>query len=220
LTFEASRSEYFEQLARRLKEMEDSAYADFAAHFGPRFRRYFRACGLGTTDSEDLASSCITDIELKVNRYSSPQDTLLVNATTLAHRDRKRRTGFEAWVFAVAHNFLVDWLRRQPKQGSTIELPDDLAMPPRSLDVPDGEAILALREAVLRLLPVDRQILEYRSLNPPQPFSLIADCLGLSTEAVRVRHFRALRRLRLLLDADAPNPDPPSHSRSQLGDAT
>ena len=55
-----------------------------------------------------------------------------------------------------------------------------------------------LRAALEQLAPHDREILVMRNLEQ-LPIAEIAEVLGLSEGAVKVRHLRALRRLRTVL---------------------
>lgn len=58
-----------EELAKRMIALEDNAYYEFADIFGTKFKSYFLRHGLSDFNAEDLASTCITDIALKVGKY-------------------------------------------------------------------------------------------------------------------------------------------------------
>lgn len=164
--------------------MEEAAYREFASYFGPRFRTFFLSRGLPGGEAEDLATDCVTDIALKVGKY-----------------DPSRGGGhFQAWVFTLARRALIDWWRRRQ---ATEPLPDDLVFPEDFDERSDNlaEAVDALREAFARLSADDQALVGFRA-GGMEPYSGIAKRLGIQPEAARVRHHRALRRLRAMLEPD------------------
>jgi RNA polymerase sigma-70 factor, ECF subfamily len=173
-----------EGLAARMAASEEQAFVEFADTFGPRLRSLFIKRGLSTANAEDLAVSCITDIALKVERYKSI-----------------REGGFEAWVFTLARNYLIDWLRAQ---RNSEPLSDDLAAPTFSDDEiePELDIILAVGDALAQLSETDRTLIRLRHLVEDHTYAEIGENLGISTETARVRHFRALKRLKALLETD------------------
>jgi RNA polymerase sigma factor (sigma-70 family) len=150
-------------------------------------RAFFVRRGLSTTDAEDLAMSCITDLALKSDRY-----------------DPERGGGrFASWVFTLARHALADWWR---KHQPTSALPESLATPETGLLEESAEVsavVDAVREAVAKLPETDRHLLRLRDLERNEPYSEIARELGIRTETARVRHLRSLRRLRSLLESDS-----------------
>jgi RNA polymerase sigma-70 factor (ECF subfamily) len=173
-----------EKLARRMVASEDQAYREFGAIFGPRFRAFFLKHGLTGSDAEDLAISCITDIALKVKKYKSTKDG-----------------SFEAWVFTIARNTLVDWWR---KHQATVPLTDDLS----TENLLGGElkpninVVLAVRDATAQLSKTDQAVIQLRELGVEHSYDEIGEHLGIRPETARVRHFRALKRLASILKRD------------------
>lgn len=172
-----------EDLARRMSSLEEEAFLEFAAVFGPRFRKLFLNRGLNLTDAEDLAVSCVTDIALKVGQYR----------TTHGH--------FEAWVFTVARHYLIDWWRRQ---HPGVQLSDDSPIVPLSNEKLElnPEVVSAVRESVQRLSESDRTIIQMRNMEGECTFAEVGKQLGITAGAARVRHLRALQRLEELLERD------------------
>jgi RNA polymerase sigma factor (sigma-70 family) len=174
----------FEQLPHRMASRDSDAYREFAAFFGPRLRGFFRSRGLGIVDAEDLAVSCVTDIALKVERY-----------------DPDRGGRFVAWVYTLASRSLIDWWRRKPP---TEPLPAQLPL----LEVLNqnssrlDEVVAAVREAMAKLSERDQDLLRLRELGGMGSYKEIAEQLRIRPSAARVRHHRALRRLRVLLEDD------------------
>lgn len=113
---------------------------------------------------------------------------------------------FEAWVFRIAINRLRDEMRRRRRSTRTCL---DAALDGRAAPsgehnpAPHGdesdEERAALREAVARLNPADRQIIEYRYVGGLS-FRQMAELLDEPLGTVLARQHRALRKLRDLLD--------------------
>jgi len=169
--------------ATRMIDLEEEAYKQFAQIFCPRLRAFFIRRGLTEMDAEDLAGSCVTDIALKVRKYRQVTEG-----------------GFRGWVFTLARHTLADWRQRhQP----TEELPDDVAAP---LD--DDQAsvnltiVLAVEEALSEFSELDRSLLLLRNLQEKGTYAAFGELHGMSEGAIRVRHFRAKKQLKAILEKD------------------
>lgn len=173
-----------EDLAVRMRELDEDAYRVFADYFGPRLRSMFYRRGLRLTDAEDLAASCVTDIALKVGQYRS-----------VGHG------GFRAWVFTLARNSLKDWFRALK---GTESLPEDLStsIPDETEFEDDSEVISAVRDAIGRLSEGDREVIQTKAFGGEQTFAEAGATLGVSGAAARQRYHRALKRLEALLSQD------------------
>jgi RNA polymerase sigma-70 factor (ECF subfamily) len=169
----------------RMAVSEEEAFVEFAKIFGPRLRAFFINRGLSVTDAEDLSVTCVTDISLKVDKYTPVKEG-----------------GFAAWVFTLARHAMIDWLRRR---RATEPLPETLATPDQfndDEDEPNMEAILAVRDALSQLSEDDRTLILLRDLGEKSSYTEIGERLGLRTDAIRVRHHRALKKLKGLLEKD------------------
>jgi RNA polymerase sigma-70 factor (ECF subfamily) len=107
------------------------------------------------------------------------------------------------WLFAVAANVLANHrrgLRRRSRATRALrEQLRDLVTPEPAIEV------LALREALVRLQPTDREVLTlaaWEGLSARE----IGQVLGMSTSAVSTRQSRARLRLRELLDDGSASP--------------
>jgi RNA polymerase sigma-70 factor (ECF subfamily) len=170
-------------LATRMGALEEEAYNEFAHVFGPRLRAFFIRRGLTETDAEDLAGSCVTDIALKVNKYRQLTEG-----------------GFAAWVFTLARRALSDWRRTY---RPTEPLSDDFAAPSVEGDgEADLSAVQAVQEALSQFSELDRSLILLRNLREEQTYSSLGKLHGISEGAARVRHFRALKQLRTILEKD------------------
>jgi len=173
-----------QELWQRMVNLEEDAYRDFADLFGRRFRSIFMSRGLPMADAEDLAATCVTDIALKVGRYDP------------------RRGSFGAWVFTLARHALADWWRQH---RTSLPFSDRPTPQPPSEEEPEesrSEVVAAVREAMTQIPERDQVLLRMRNLEAVQPYSAIAERLGIRPETARVRHLRALRRLKAILGKD------------------
>jgi RNA polymerase sigma factor (sigma-70 family) len=174
-----------EDLAARMAVAEEEAYGEFAVTFGPRLRSFFIKKGVGTAEAEELSVSCVTDIALKINKYKP-----------------FRPGGFEAWVFTLARHALTDWWR---SRLDAVPLSDDLAAPTfdDDEDIETNFVIaIAVRDAIAQLPAPDQLLIKLRHLESESTYAEIGDCLNVSPETARVRHFRAMKRLKSILEAD------------------
>lgn len=116
---------------------------------------------------------------------------------------------FEAWIFRIAVNRLRDEIRRKRRQAVNVDhaaLEERAARPTIDGVSPrDDTERRALRDAMARLSPADRQIIEYRYIGGLS-FKQMAELLEEPLGTVLARQHRALRKLRDLLgdsfDAD------------------
>lgn len=173
-----------EGLAARMAAFEEQAYLEFADTFGPRLRAFFAKRGLIGADAEDLAVSCITDMALKIDKYHS-----------------QARGTFEGWVFTVARNYMIDWLRTR---NVSEPLPETVAVAPAfdSEEEVDLDVAEAVTEALASLSADDQSIIKLRYFGGENDFGQIAAELGITREAARVRHSRAIRKLKGILESD------------------
>lgn len=166
-----------DELPKRMKALEKDAFRDFMLAFAFRLRRIFRHWGLQYVDAESLATSCLTDIALKVDQFSS-----------------RGPGSFERWVLHLARNSWIDEWRKRDRASP-------LADPMRYwYEVPDFEeadpAVAgAVAKALAQLSAADQTIIRLRHLEVEQSFAEIGEKLGLQEGAVRVRHHRALKKL-------------------------
>jgi RNA polymerase sigma-70 factor (ECF subfamily) len=116
-----------------------------------------------------------------------------------------RETGrFRSWLFAIAHNVVLDAItRRRPE--TSLEAAGSMTDPDPS---PEEQAIAALEwsvleQAIARLSPDDRSVLELRRAGLTG--HEIAAALGIGHEAAKKRQLRALDRVRAELTVTVDN---------------
>ena len=108
-------------------------------------------------------------------------------------RQRFRSDGnFPAWVRRIATNLAIDYLRSRHLEQSLLEEPPAASTPDRLVLQENSEKI----QQAFRRLPAKLQAAAMLALVEEQPYEEIADALGTSVGAVKVRVFRAVRILR------------------------
>ena len=110
-------------------------------------------------------------------------------------RHRFRPDGnFAAWARRIATNLALDHLRRRRPEQSLQEIEE-----PAAVAGPDRVIQREMREKIqkaFRRLPAKLQVAATLALVEEQPYGEIADALGISAGAVKLRVFRAVRILR------------------------
>jgi RNA polymerase sigma-70 factor (ECF subfamily) len=170
-----------ELLARRAAS-DPSAFAELYIRYVVRIDRY---CSRRLHD-RDLAQDATSQVFLKA----------------LESLRRQRIDNVASWLFSIAHNEVIDRYRRQ-RHDTHIDRVPNLASRDRS---PEEEALALIAASDLRaLLPrlsADQQrVIELRLAGLTT--SEIQDVLGKGRSWVCITGYRALHRLRDLLDAPA-----------------
>lgn len=142
----------------------------FAAHRDGVFRYLCRI--VSPSDARDLTQ----EVFLRVSRGPVPE------ADTSARR---------AWVFRIARNLALNHVRDAGRRGTPTEL-IDVARPATQ------EAAAALREAIQRLAPIDRDVFLMREAGGLS-YDEIALACEITADAVRSRLHRARQHLREML---------------------
>jgi RNA polymerase sigma-70 factor (ECF subfamily) len=135
--------------------------------------------------------------------------TSQVFANALAAMPRYRDDGpsFGAWLFAIAHNVVIDEFRARQRLGSTTASFDHLGATADAAPGPEESALVAeevreVRTLLSRLSTDQAHVIELRLAGLTD--KEIAFVLGRSQGAVRVAQHRAVRRLRGLLGIELP----------------
>ena len=109
-----------------------------------------------------------------------------------AHQQFRTDGNFGAWARRIATNLALDHLRRKrPEQSLLTELPGPTP-PDHLLQQETREKI----QQAFRRLPAKLQMAATLALVEEEPYQEIADALGTSVGAVKLRVFRAVRILR------------------------
>jgi RNA polymerase sigma factor (sigma-70 family) len=119
-----------------------------------------------------------------------------------AHARFDAARGFEPWARRIATRAALDWLRVQRPET---ELPEECAGPLAADPGMRAEIRQGTAQAFARL-PARLRIAAILALVEEQPHKEIAEALGISVAAVKVRVFRALRLLRKDLERQGITP--------------
>jgi RNA polymerase sigma-70 factor (ECF subfamily) len=109
---------------------------------------------------------------------------------------------FAAWSRRIATNLALDYLRRKRPERSLLAETAEATPPDRLVQ---EETRQKIRQA-FRRLPAKLQVTATLALGEEQPYEEIADALGISVGAVKLRVFRAIRVLRKKLNNLAVRP--------------
>lgn len=143
----------------------------FTAHREGIFRYLCRI--VGREDARELTQ----EVFLRVTRTTVPQTD---------------EGGRRAWLFCIARNLALNHVRDDRRRGETAETAGDPAFPPTQA------LAVALREALDRLSPVDRDVFLMREVGGLS-YSEISFACQLTPDAVRSRLHRARQELRRAL---------------------
>ncbi|MCF7845930.1 MAG: sigma-70 family RNA polymerase sigma factor [Candidatus Peribacteraceae bacterium] len=178
-----------ETLVRRAQKDDAEAFGEVYDRFVVPIYRYIYY-RVAKSEAEDLT------------------ETVFLRAWEKRHTYRKQKgNSFNAWIFRIAHNAVVDFYRTNAKTD-IVELSDDLpetraaADPVAKLDgqFEQKKLIRALRE----LPEIQQQVVVLKFVNGFENGE-IAEILEKSVGAVRVVQFRALNRLKDLLEKSEKN---------------
>ena len=136
---------------------------------------------------------------LRIVRDPSAAEDVTIDAFWRIHQAHARfdsERGFEPWARRVATHAALDWLRRQkPESSMTPELWDSVPAPPGADPAINAEIRNRTAQAFARL-PAKLRIAALLAVVEERPHKEVADALGISIGAVKLRVFRALRLLR------------------------
>jgi len=171
------------RLLERAREYDAQALAEIYDRYAESIYRYaYRYVG-----NAELAEDLTSEVFLKL---------LQVLGTSRAPRQQ-----LQGWLYRVARNLAIDWFRQQAK-GAILSLNEDLT--PEDGDSPSTRLELQqlqhdLREAISQLTPDQQQVIVLRFAEG-RKIRDIGRLMGKSEGSVKLLQFRAINRLRTLLD--------------------
>ncbi len=149
--------------------------------------------------------SAINSWLLRIVRNPAQAEDLTVEAFWKIYRARARfdpARGFEGWARTIATRTAVDWLRTQrPEEELPVNLPAASTGDPGVAD----EIRRKTAKALARLPPALR-VAAMLAVVEEMPHRQVAEAMGISTGAVKLRVFRALRILRRELEREGIKP--------------
>jgi len=157
----------------RLAALFDSCY--------PRLARYAYARTGDHTEAEDIASEVFVRALESLGSY------------------QERGLPMEAWLFRIAHNLVVDRLRRSNRFDSLDEVPEEQGDTPDPAHIAEERILMRdVRAAMARLTPQQRDVLSLRFFAGLDS-SEVAGVLHKSRGSVREMQRAAIEKLRGLL---------------------
>jgi RNA polymerase sigma-70 factor (ECF subfamily) len=179
------------ELVSKAQQGDQVAFASIYEQYSPLVYRFLRRRLDGSDEIvEDLTEDVFVKVYEKLDRYV------------------ERGLPFTAWLYRIAHNHLVDYLRSLPRTAA--HSLDDVA------EVPEVAAAAAYRQvldrqslepAMARLTPEQRQAIELRFMEG-MSVAETAAAMGRSDEAVKKLQARALANMRRFLVPAAQAPTP------------
>jgi RNA polymerase sigma-70 factor (ECF subfamily) len=174
-------------VVRRAASGDEKAAADLFDTYHPRVYRYAVAKLGNAADAEDVASETFARLLRDLGRF------------------RWRGAGFEAWLFRIAANLIVDRVRhtsreRVEEDATSIADRHDPASPEERVIA--GEQAGALKEMLDRLPPEQREVLLLRFAGGLDTNEAGA-AMGKKANAVRQLQWRALEGLREMMRTEA-----------------
>jgi RNA polymerase sigma-70 factor (ECF subfamily) len=161
----------------------------------------------GDTASRDAAFEALFRLHqravrgwiLRIVRNPEAADDLTLETFWRIYRAHARfepERGFEPWARRIATHAALDWLRAQkPEYAMAAEFFADLPSPPRNDPAISAEIRRKTALAFARLRPGLR-VAATLAVIEERPHKEVAEALGISVTAVKLRVFRALRLLR------------------------
>jgi RNA polymerase sigma-70 factor (ECF subfamily) len=168
---------------------EPDAFASIYHHYLPRLYKYMRYRIGDRNEAEELTSEVFVRVLTKINSY------------------RPERGPFSGWLFTIAHNIVVDYLRARNRRNyvslevsgqraSDGEKPEEMAI--------HNETREKLLSALSGLTDRERNLIAFK-FSAGLTNHTIAEISGLSESNVAVILYRAMRRLRSELDGEVKN---------------
>jgi len=177
-----------EDAIARLRRGDTDALADILARYQHRLYRFLLRLLQDQAAAEDLFQQTWLRVMEKIGGYDA-------------------RARFETWLFSVAHNLAIDYLRR--KRSSSLDAPDETGITraerlvsgrPNPLDqLLDSERSAILAAAIHKLPAIHRVVLSLR-FEEGMRLEEIAEVAGVPLSTVKSRLHRALESLRAMLE--------------------
>jgi RNA polymerase sigma-70 factor, ECF subfamily len=170
---------YAEDLVRRVRANEPAAFEELYARYSPRVFGYlFQRLNGNAEEAEDLTADVFTKVYEKIEGFQ-PQGAPL-----------------SAWVFRIAHNRLIDSVRRRPR-ATQVGLDDapEVAAGPALGDVEQIVALEQITAGLAQLTKEQREVIVLRFLEE-KSLAETAAIVGRNEDAVKKLQARGLASLK------------------------
>jgi RNA polymerase sigma-70 factor, ECF subfamily len=175
----ASTVMYAEDLVRRVRANDPLAFEELYERYSPRVFGYlFQRLNGNAEEAEDLTADVFTRVYEKIDGFQ-PQGAPL-----------------SAWVFRIAHNRLIDAVRRRPRQ-TQVALDDapEISAGPVFGGIDQQVALEQIKAGLTRLTPEQRQVIVLRFLEG-KSLAETAAIVSRNEDAVKKLQARGLASLR------------------------
>ncbi|UED74563.1 sigma-70 family RNA polymerase sigma factor [Brevibacillus sp. DP1.3A] len=153
--------------------------------YSTKIYRYFRYRVKNVWDVEDLTTTVFIKVYSKLEQYDG-------------------RHPFGAWIFRIAHNALIDYMRKKRESPvdqetfsnmvATDKLPEECLL--------NQETTEGLWDKVHTLTKDQRNVIALRYLGDLR-MNEIAEILGKTEASVKILHFRGIKKLQQLMENQA-----------------
>lgn len=136
---------------------------------------------------------------LRIVRNPTAAEDVTVETFWRIHRAHARfqpTRGFEAWARSIATHAALDWLRNHRNEIEPFQQPAQESQAPASGDAAISAEIRQKTALAFGRLPPRLRIAAVLAVVEERPQKEVAEALGISVAAVKLRVFRALRMLR------------------------
>jgi RNA polymerase sigma factor (sigma-70 family) len=136
---------------------------------------------------------------LRIVRDPSAAEDVTVEAFWRMHRAHARfdsARGFEPWARRIATHAALDWLRRQKPESSLAPEMWETVQAPSTGDAAVTAEIRRKTAQAFARLPAKLRVTSILAVVEERPQKEVAEALGITVAAVKLRVFRALRLLR------------------------
>src|SRR2546421_9485674 len=171
---------YAEELVRRVRSNDPLAFDELYQRYSPRVFGYlFQRLNGNVEEAEDLTADVFTRVYEKIDGFQ-PQGAPL-----------------SAWVFRIAHNRLIDSVRRRPRQVQVAldDAPEIASPGPVFGGVNQEVALDQIKAGLARLTAEQRQVIVLRFLEG-RSLAETAIIAGRNGDAVKKLQARGLASLR------------------------
>nr|KXH70641.1 MAG: hypothetical protein AM324_00920 [Candidatus Thorarchaeota archaeon SMTZ1-83] len=173
------KKEEIESLVDQAKDLDREPLSELCVYFYPRIYRYVYYRVRTREDAEDITS----EVFVRMVKSLGTQ-----------------KGSFRAWLFRIASNLVVDYYRRSARQKQMFLREKDTELLERREDHNEEFALQdRLRRGLNQLTDEQQQVITLKFVEGYNN-SEIADMLGKSAGAVKALQFRALTRLRGILE--------------------
>lgn len=133
-------------------------------------------------------------MQMTHDRDSSEDLTQTTFYKALKYRTSYQGGKFDSWIFKIARNLSSDYFRSQKRNFNNKDINDIAVMCEENNT---GEDIIKLKLVMQKLSPDDREILILSRFQEMR-YSQIAEVLGTTENAVKIKAYRALKKLKKL----------------------